>query len=205
MCGHERVRGGERDGIDAPEGFPADEPRHDVAEGVGDERHREHRFDLAVLRVPAHDPGRLDRRGHVREVVRDHLVPVELRYRQLAVVEARVGEVGYGGIDDGRRHVDRGDSRTFLVGAHARTIPTDRGAGRIRGRSPTAVGYGFDVVGVGAAVVTGAAEVGGEVGGGAVDPTVVGAWVGGVVGCGAAVVFDTEGAVVPEYWFCDGR
>ena len=67
---------------------------------------------------------RLDRGGRVGEVVRDHLVLVELGDRELAVVEARLREVRRPRC---RRRRPAGRPRPrprCLVGAHARTIPT---------------------------------------------------------------------------------
>ena len=60
---------------------------------VRDVRAREHRLELAVLAVGAHDLRPLDGGGRVREVVGEHLVRVELGDGDLAAVGRRLGEV----------------------------------------------------------------------------------------------------------------
>ena len=60
----------ERVGLDAPDRVAARGcRRRDVVHRVGDVRACEHRLDLAVLAVAAHDAGALDGGGRVREVV----------------------------------------------------------------------------------------------------------------------------------------
>ena len=132
VLGDEVVRGREVGGVDAPQHLPADEPRGDVGDRVGDESTRQHRLDLAVLGVAAHDPPGLDRGRGVREVVGDHLVLVQLRDGELPVGEALVREVRHRAFDEGRRQLDRDVRRPFLIAAHARTIPTGRPGGRMR-------------------------------------------------------------------------
>ncbi len=135
----EVVRGCEESRIDPPEVFSADHPAHDVGDRVGHERAGQHRLDFAVPGVAAHDPPGFDRGGGVGQVVRDHLVLVELVDRQLGAVEARLREVRDRGVDDFGRHGDGRPGRPFLIGAHARTIPTGSRAGRMRvRRRPTA-------------------------------------------------------------------
>ena len=61
----------------------------DVDDRVGDVGPGEHRLDLAVLAVVAHDLRALDRGGRVGEVVREHLVLVELGDGDLAALDGR--------------------------------------------------------------------------------------------------------------------
>ncbi len=189
--GDEVVRGREHPRIDAPEGLATDEARDDVADRVGHVGPRQHRFDLAVLGVPAHDARGLDGRRGVREVVRGHLLLVELVDRQLAVANARVGQVRDGAVDDRRRQIDRDEGLPFLVRAHARTIQTGRPAGGMRVLEKrygcfVVVGVVLGTVGLGAVVATGTVE------GRVVAATVVGTADDG----GAAVVGEAGGEVV---------
>ena len=117
---HERHRARQRVAFDAPDLAPAQHPRGDVVDRVGDVRAREHRLDLAVLAVAAHHARALDRRGRVREVVRRDLVLVEERDRDLAVVAGLLREAASAGVDDGLGDLDRRGGSAQLVRHPAR-------------------------------------------------------------------------------------
>ncbi len=104
----ERQRALEVRAVDTPDAGAGEQPRSQVHERIGDERPCEHRLVLAVRRVVEHHAAALDGARRVREVVREHLVLVELRDGDAVAVGARVGEVATRRVDDGLRVVDCG-------------------------------------------------------------------------------------------------
>ena len=100
MGGHEVVSAREVGGVHAPCAVPADEAPDDVGERVRDVRVCQLGLQLATRRVLEHDAGSGDGRRGVGEVVRDDLMPVELRDGDATAVAREAREVKDGGVDE---------------------------------------------------------------------------------------------------------
>ena len=110
--------------LDAPCLAATEHAGRNIVHRVGDIGTGEHRLDLAVLAITAHDPRALDRGGGVRKVVRDCLMPIERGDRDLAVLGGELGEPARGTVDNGAGPIDGRGCCTQLV-AHAGKV-TDR-------------------------------------------------------------------------------
>ena len=80
--------------------------RAEVGDGVGDERAASIDSTSPCSRVREHHPAAFERARRVREVVREHLVLVELVDADATVDAGRVGEMLRGRVDDFGRAVD---------------------------------------------------------------------------------------------------